>query len=269
MLPCAEGTEQLFPCLSSRQQFPLPCLLCCRRLWTLSLHIGALTLKSFLSLSCFQEVTCLFIMPCIFCVCLRGIHTQLCNCSFCSGKLWEMRVSVGVLPLKVVEHDKGKWFLNKLVTLKSVSFKEMEIEENRAERGKPPPCLGLLAIMLSLMWYSVLGLVIYEQCFLVPQKNCCILYMCAFVIFSLAFGGVSPRSLVNCLAFQQLREHVLFGLSPLCPHLYHVIRADLLKSPGWESWLEKKLWWFRVREVINFFLLQKCLSIIENYVILQ
>lgn len=59
---------------------------------------------------------------------------------------WE---SVRVLPLKVVENNKGNEFLNKFVTLESVSSKAMEIEENRAERDKPPHSLGLLVVILT------------------------------------------------------------------------------------------------------------------------
>lgn len=53
LFPCAQGIEQLFPHLPSRQQLSLPSLLYHRRSWTLSQRIGALTLKFFLSLSCF------------------------------------------------------------------------------------------------------------------------------------------------------------------------------------------------------------------------
>lgn len=54
-----------------------------------------------------------------------------------------------VLRLKVVENNKGNEFLNKFVTLESVSSKETEIEENKAERDKPLHSLGLLVVILT------------------------------------------------------------------------------------------------------------------------
>lgn len=54
-----------------------------------------------------------------------------------------------VLPLNVVEDNKGNEFLNKFITLESVSSKEMEIEENRGERDKPLHSLGLLMVVLT------------------------------------------------------------------------------------------------------------------------
>lgn len=54
-----------------------------------------------------------------------------------------------VLPLNVVEDNKGNEFLNKFITLESVSSKEMEIEENRGEWDKPLHSLGLLMVVLT------------------------------------------------------------------------------------------------------------------------
>lgn len=53
-----------------------------------------------------------------------------------------MRVSERILSLKVVENNKGNEFLNKFVTLETVSSKDKEIEESRAERRKPPHSLA-------------------------------------------------------------------------------------------------------------------------------
>lgn len=88
-----------------------------------------------LAIFLFLESSRVFYYVCYFLI-------QLCNCSFCAGRLGEMRVSERILSLKVVENNKGNEFLNKFVTLETVSSKDKEIEESRAERRKPPHSLA-------------------------------------------------------------------------------------------------------------------------------
>lgn len=76
---------RIWAAFPTRQQFPLPCLLCHERSWTLSLYIAALGLKSVLS-SCFSKAAGLFYYVWYFLI-------QLCNCSFCTGQLGEMSIS--------------------------------------------------------------------------------------------------------------------------------------------------------------------------------
>lgn len=92
--------------------------------------------------------------------------------------------------------------------------------------------------------------------------------MRAFVTFS-SLLGFSWNVLVPSLVAWHFSSYMNVGVSPLYRLPYHLIKAGFLKSPGWERQLEKKLWQFKMREVMNFLLLQKCSSAIENYVILQ
>lgn len=94
--PCAGGIEQLLPHRPSRWQFPCPARCaagdpasfdCILQPWP-----WLLIFILFLEGSMFVYHILHFV-----CVCLRGILVQLCKCSFCTEKLWEMRASESCL----------------------------------------------------------------------------------------------------------------------------------------------------------------------------